>query len=593
MNEDTNINFNTLIAGQIETRAKWQHELSNLEVKVAMGTSTPADKLEIAKCKQKIKDADVAIAYLNKQNKEYNVATKTETQTQSLNEDREIVSTLIDEFNIGYLAEENKYVYCMGMERDGSDIVNPIFKLTEANRFGRVLLKMAKMKKLNLSKLYYKAFQEDLADHFQNSGKDYFSTTSSFHKDKWSEVKVYNKVSVIRKFWVQPAYDEEYDPRFDFLIHCVGGGKQENMDHLEKWIAYKWVYPERVGNIPNLDIGGYPGGNGKGRYIELCKTIFTNPCVVGAALKELMDGFNGTWEMATLLYYDEPAANELPEGKLKQATGGEDMRNEKKGIDATIVDRNYSILFVSNNPNGVVKLSGTGAGGEDRRYSVMITDKVMVDEAINLKLCANVEEAKVFVNSVHELVKNRKEVAKWLGHCIKAHNIETMNILHPLHGTDYKQRFEEQKSGVDTAFDLVLPVFVKTGCIPSAILHELVVAITGLEKYSSKKCTQQFGRYLAKNKIVFTLEKQRVKHLYNSEFVYEKLSNTFLGENKKMNFDHALISKSIPTSTTKYTSENITLGKDIEDDNLLNTENTVLMTPAEMVKARLQILRQK
>lgn len=567
MNEDTNINFDTLIVGQIETKAKWQKQLTDLETQVALGKDTPANKVDIANCKKKIKDADEAIADLNKQRKEYNVATKEETQAVSLNEERLIVTELIEKNNIGYLADSNKYIYCVGMQSDSADIVNPIFKTTEAAKFGRVLGKLARLSNKTLNKLCYKTYQEDLADHFGHTGNDYLDETTSFLDAKWSREKIYNRGRVIRNFWVQPDYTEaeNYDKRFDFLIHCIGSGKAENMDHLEQWVAYKYLYPERAGNTPNLDIGGYPGGNGKGRYIELCKTIFTNPCVVGAALKELMDGFNGNWGMATVLYYDEPAANELPEGKLKQATGGEDMRQERKGVDATIVDRNYSILFVSNNPNGVAKLSGTGSGGEDRRYSVMITSKVMLDEAISLGLAKDEAEAKIFVNSINNLIKQRKEVSKWLGYVIKKHKVDEMVSLPPLHGEDYKKRFEDQKNNVDSAFDLILPVFQQNGCIPSKILHELVIAITGLEKYSIKKCTQNWERYLGKNKVLFTNTKQRVKHTFGGAPVFEKVAAVFSAAGN-YEFDHESITDEMPTKTTVYSNDNITLGKDSDTD---------------------------
>ena len=567
MNEDTNINFDTLIVGQIETKAKWQKQLTDLETQVALGKDTPANKVDIANCKKKIKDADEAIADLNKQRKEYNVATKEETQAVSLNEERLIVTELIEKNNIGYLADSNKYIYCVGMQADSADIVNPIFKTTEAAKFGRVLGKLARLSNKTLNKLCYKTYQEDLADHFGQTGNDYLDETTSFLDAKWSREKIYNRGRVIRNFWVQPDYAEaeNYDKRFDFLIYCIGSGKSENMDHLEQWLAYKYLYPERAGNTPNLDIGGYPGGNGKGRYIELCKTIFTNPCVVGAALKELMDGFNGNWGMATVLYYDEPAANELPEGKLKQATGGEDMRQERKGVDATIVDRNYSILFVSNNPNGVAKLSGTGSGGEDRRYSVMITDKVMLDEAINLGLAKDEAEAKIFVNSINDLIKQRKEVAKWLAYVIKKHKIDEMVSLPPLHGEDYRKRFEDQKNTVDTAFDLILPVFQYNKCLPSKILHEVVIAITGLDKLSQKKCGQQWERYLGRSKVPFKSAKQRVKNKFNDEYLFEKQGATYYIDGEvEFEFDHASIADDAPTKDTKYDATSIILGKDID-----------------------------
>ena len=304
------------------------------------------------------------------------------------------------------------------------------------------------------------------------------------------------------KFWVQADFVNaaSYDKRFDFLMNCIGGGKQENINHLEQWMAFKYCYPERVSNTPSLDIGGYPGGNGKGRYEELGKTIFTNKCVSAATLDELTK-FNANWEMSVLLCYDEPEHNELPEGKLKSATGSEDMRIEKKGIDATMVDRNYSFLFLSNNPNGVVKLAGTGSAGEDRRYSVMTTNLVMVDEAIRLGFAKDLEESKVYVNEINELIKNRAEVAKWLGHIITKHDIFNIKVLHPLHGLDYKARFNDQKSTRDIAFDKLLPVFLKNEILPYEVLKACVITMTGQEHLGDKTLKSDWKRYLEKNKV--------------------------------------------------------------------------------------------
>ena len=590
MNDETLQNFDTLIVEQIESKARWQKTMLEIESRIAMGQGTAKDKVDLATAKSRIKTADDAIADYTKQRKEYQTVDKSEKQQESYQEECKVVEELIKKHNIGYLTAENHYIYCIGMQKEGSDLINPVFKQVHSTNFGRVLNKMAR-KQLRLGT---KTFAPDLADYFQESKNDYYDTTASFQSLKWSDEKVYNKASVIRKFWVQPdfANKDSYDKRFDFLTHCVGGGKQENMDHLEQWVGYKWCHPERVGNTPNLDIGGYPGGNGKGREIELCKTIFTAPCVIAAALKELMDGFNGTWELATLLYYDEPAANELPEGKLKQATGGEDMRSEKKGIDATMVDRNYSILFVSNNPNGVVKLSGTGAGGEDRRYSVMITAKVMIDEAINLGLAKDLDEAKVFVNGINILIKQRSEVAKWLAFIIDKHDVQNMPHLNALHGQDYWERFESQKNDVDNAFDLILPVYKQNNCIPNKILHQLVIAITGKEKLAAKGVTQKWERYLTKNKVPHVVTKERVKHMFKDEVAFEGTSGvavTLMSENTQAVFDHATISNKIPTKNTVYDSTNIILGQEFNSDdhpNVVELKNAS-MSVMDRLRAKL------
>lgn len=570
MNEDTNINFDTLIVGQIEIKEKWQKQLSEIEKRKALNKALPTDRVAIAEAKQNIKLAEDAITELNKARAEIVSTEKQEQQASTIAEEKEIINQLIQQNNLGYLVKENKYAYCMGMEEKNANLVNPIFEFVEANKFGRVLNKMAG-KQL---KLGTRVLADELADHFQRVDKDYYMSTASFNKDKWGKNKVYNKADIITKFWVMPDLTnyESYDRRFDFLIKCVGGGKKENIDHLEKWIGYKYLNPDKVANTPNLDIGGYPGGNGKGRYIELCKTVFTNPCVQPAALKELMDGFNGNWELAVMLYYDEPKQDELPEGKLKQATGGEDLRIERKGVDATVADRNYNIVFVSNNPNGVVTLSGTGSSGEDRRYSVMTTSLVMVDEAIKQGMTQ--EQAKVYVNDINILIKNRTEVAKWLAHIIMKHNIADITVLQPLHGYDYHTRSNDQKSALDVAFDKVLPVFVKNEIIPYEVLKQVIITLTGYEKLSDKKLKQDWKRYLEKEKITASYlegnSRPKIEYTWNTSDNLQVVKTIYQIEGtKKREFDLATILKKKPTNIKMYkdslesaTSELLTIGED-------------------------------
>ncbi len=570
MNDDTNVSFDTLIVGQIEAKERWQKELAEIEKRKALNKPNATDRVAAAEAKQKIKQADEAIADLNKQRAELKTAESSEEQAATLAQEREIIDGLITQHNIGYLVKENKYAYCMGMEKSGSNVINPVFELVEANKFGRVLNKMAK-KQLKLGTRH---LADELADHFQRIHKDYFMATTSFNKEKWGKDKVYNRASIISSFWVEPNFEEmeSYDKRFDFLIRCVGGAKQENIDHLEKWLAYKYLNPDRVGNTPNLDIGGYPGGNGKGRFVELMKTIFTNPCIIPAALKELMDGFNASWEMAITLYYDEPEQDELPEGKLKTATGGEDIRVERKGVDATTADRNFNILFLSNNPNGVVKLSGTGSSGEDRRYSVMVTNLVMVDEAIKTGLTH--DEAKVYVNGINDLIKNRKEVAKWLAHIIMKHDVMSIQVLQPLHGADYRGRFNDQKTPLDNAFDLMMPVLIKNTVLPYEILKACVMGITGYDKLGDKKLKQDWKRYLEKNKLVVDFlegtARPRVEYHYkekNGEIV-QKTCYALAGQvgASGSRFDFGDILKRAPT--------NMKLAKDTcEAKDMLNLED--------------------
>tara|TARA_R110002126_G_scaffold207671_2_gene354649 strand:+ start:900 stop:2585 length:1686 start_codon:yes stop_codon:yes gene_type:complete len=459
----------------------------------------------------------------------------------------------IDQYHISYNVENNKYMYCMDMGRDG--IINPIFRSFDGARATSAFSKM-------IDKYLFDA-NNNLQRVFITKNKTHYQETASFLYTKWSDDKVYNKAKIIAKFWLEPDFSNEpYDADFDLLFYCVGGGKQENIDHLKQWIAYKYLFPERVANTPNLDIGGKPGGNGKGRYAELCRTIFTPNCIVPAAAKELNDGFNASWELATILLFDEPGEKELESGKMKKATGGEEQRVERKGVDAYTADRNYSMLAISNNSHGVFKLSGTGTGGEDRRYSVMNTNIVMVDE-IMLREACDEETAKMRTNLIAQKIKDRASVALLLGGIIRQYAVHQMDILQPLHGVDYKQRFEDQKSTMDNIFDQVLPIFLASGIISVKVLQDILYIVSDSKtKPSALTIKKRWKDYLDRSKVAYTEAKQqRVELVFNGDgngthqsyafrtdntlgigarqFPWDRVSTTFYG--KDLNRDDMLI----------------------------------------------------
>jgi hypothetical protein len=447
-----------------------------------------------------------------------------------------LVKNVVDKHHMSYCVETNKFIYCMDMASNlNEDIiqhgaVNPQFRNFDGSKIQTTIGKLIDK--------YIFQYQHRLIKWFMDNHKTHFAETASFQFDKWQRDKVYNKAQVIYQFWVNPDMTdyENYNKDFDLLLYCVGGGKDENIKHLEIWPVYKWCFPDRVANTPNLDVCGPRGANGKGRYLELNKTIFTHGCVSPGAAKELADGFNSSWEMSTLVYFDEPTEKELPEAKVKNATGGEEQRIEKKGVDAYTADRNYSIMALSNNERGVFKLNGGGMAGQDRRFSVISTDIIMIDEIMKRENCT-FEEATLRTNKIAQLVKDRKEVAKFMGHIMVKHDILNMKILPPLHGEDYNKRFEDQKDRMTEFFDQILPIFKDTGVMPGNLLVEMLDKLFSSDKkpikYQTKTVNKKFELFLQKHKVNYELvPKQNVDLFYQGSlnhsftqkavFYYEK-----------------------------------------------------------------------
>lgn len=552
-----------------------------LNDQIANNSNIAAAQMQLDAYKSELKEAKAKLTRVKKQ-----------ADAPVANDLNARVERYISDYNVRYITSIDKVVYCRSTSKDG--INNPIFREVSPQNFVQVIRGHFKTTAI------YPAENEDgkpcspadnVRDSFIVNGYSREATTCSFNDSKWDNDRFYNKMEIIKSYWVHPDYDnaEHYDKRFDFLMDCVGNGKQENMDHLEQWIAYKYLYPERVANTPNLDIGGSPGGNGKGRYQSICQTIFTGSCVINAALKELMDGFNSGWEMAAFLVYDEPEQKELPASKLKQATGSEDLRSETKGVDAKMVDRNFNFLFLSNNQEGVVRLAGTGAGGEDRRYSVIITNKVMLTEAIAQGLAVK-EDVLKFLNGVKELCQDREEVAKWLAHIILKHKLLTASNLPPLHGDDYKARFEDQKNHFDLAFDQILPVFESQGVIPYKVLTELAHGLGINEKVSPAAIAKKFKEYCIKKGVVCTTpNRQRCKLLWNGDLLWEMVNVSVLHSTTPANvFEMTKVTSKIPLKNEKLTDINLT-GEAIEEAVAVMGTQTTVQTHSDKKQQELEL----
>jgi hypothetical protein len=453
-----------------------------------------------------------------------------------------LILNSIDELNLSYNVETNKFIYCMDMGENGK-FKNPVFRTFEASKIERVIGK-------HLNKWLFDV-NTNIIKLFMVNNKTHYQETASFFNVKWSSDKVYNKASVIRKSWIEPILEQPYHPDFNLLMYCVGGGKAENIEHLEQWLSYKYYWPERVANTPNIDAGGNPGGNGKTLVAELAKTIFTPNCVVPAVAKELMDGFNASWELAIILHFDEPEEKELPASKMKNATGGLEQRVERKGVDSYSSDRNYNVYATSNNPLGIFKLAGTGSAGEDRRYSVITTNIPLVDEIMIRENC-DMEQGKIRADEIARRVKDPVEVAKWLGAMLVKHDIPNMKVLPPLHGEDYHARFQDQKTSMDEALDSLMKIAVNEGCIGIKILTDLLTAKVGFKsRPSGRSVSKWVTTWLTKNKVTFTkIDRQRLKIMWKGAVIdnHEQTVFEFKTGANQFNWD-SVCSKSYQMAT--------------------------------------------
>lgn len=373
------------------------------------------------------------------------------------------VSDLVDRYCLAYLSDDHKFSITWNTSTNPNS-VNVISKTVQADRIINSLNSL-----LPAQQKLQRMTAGDIIAYCQENNRAFLTMTSSFNTRKWAR-GCYNQLQDLRRFWVE-LNDDEVDPRFADLMFCLGGGKQENIDHLEQWVAYKYMCPEETVNIPHINISGIPGENGKGLFKILLKTIFTAGSVVNATTKELINGFNAKWKDAVVLIYEEMNERELPENKIKSVTGDPELSVELKGRDAFMVDANYSILFFDNNVQGTVRLSGSGPNGEDRRYSVIETN-ISLPRYIESVYGVSSDEAKLRCQGTAELLHDTRAVGAWLRSVIQRHQVLSMTAPPKLHGADYWNRVKNQETDWDGVVrDLALCV-QRAGAIPVKLLVE-------------------------------------------------------------------------------------------------------------------------
>lgn len=420
----------------------------------------------------------------------------------------ETIKELMPTYNMGYSISDGKYAFYKNSADDMTSISNPQFTMLAPEAFIDQLALMAG-KRMDVER-------DDLKECFREQSRHYTGIVASFKYDRWGS-SYYNRAKVLKdSFWVSPGASAEYNPLFDDLLHCVGGGKAENIEHLEQWIVHKHKFPDRSESTPSIDLMGLPGGNGKGVYIDLLNTIFAGNCVVPASPKELDNGFNASWEMATILTLDESDPKVLSYDALKRITGAGLFRLEAKGKDARVADANFNIIFSSNGGNkGVVPLSGGGSGGVDRRWSIIKTG-LSLKAYIPTKYGCTEQDALEVLHGLAQLVKNRAEVQKFLTHLFNKHSKALTGTLAALHGEDYRTQLEAQRSDINTLYDAIIKCAVNDGCIPLKLVQKIVNA--GNEKpLKLSEIKEQFSNALMVNGYKAQCEKQHYDNLWGDE----------------------------------------------------------------------------
>ena len=319
--------------------------------------------------------------------------------------------------------------------------------------------------------------------------------------------------------------------------------------------------------------------------------MFTPNSVYKGDIKELGGGFNSAWEGKVVINLDDEEEKQFPHASMKKSTGSNEIRIEPKGVNAYTVDATFSLIVTDN--TGIVKLVGGGIGGEDRRWSVILTEIVFL-EYLSKKYNISLHEAKSLAEYVvNELCENRLEVQKHFSNLVKKHDGYNMTTLLALHGVDYTRRVEEQKDQYQEVFEQILPIFMDQGIMPFDFIQQITEATLGIAIKGPKSFSQKFDEFLSRHGVTGVENVEyRTKILWNGEdegVIHKKKVRRL--SDQYTSFDYSLISIMKYNKNKKLDKDTLKL-KDFDiidnpivipqETNLTSTENLLAKLKREL-----------
>lgn len=478
---------------------------------------------------------------------------------------RQQLGQVIADNHIAYIASDSRYIFIKNYSKTETRV-----NLVSQNLTWKPLVGI--LNNLLQSPGKFNDMDEaDLRLAFETAGASYMIKTASFDDPKWDSKYVFNTLDVQRKYWAPIDRGDDYNPLFDDVIYTLAGGKQENIDHLETWIAYKYLNPDKVKITPGLNITGIPGGNGKGLFGQMLTSIFTPMGVSVVKGKNFTGGFNAILEGKVIALLDDEKKDKFPNDELKQNNGNGSIVIEPKGIDAYTVDSTASTIVLDN--TGLIRLVGGGSGGEDRRWSIIITNLTLL-EHLAQKYSLVGDEPKQLAEQIGILFENRIECGKYVAAVIKRHNVRNMPVLLPLHGEDYRTRLLEQRDNWTEIFEQILPVFVNQGVLPFKFLQEIVEAVTGDKIRKAQTLSSKFDEFMSRKGYKNMEKLDRATVLIG----FGKLRSTdkFRGAVRRIDptadtFDYSLISTNIYNKKSEITRDSLQIS-DFGDDSIIEDQ---------------------
>lgn len=284
---------------------------------------------------------------------------------------------------------------------------------------------------------------------------------------------VLNQMNELRKFWLQPVFDQKPHVAFDLLFSNLVDGDDAYKNQIEKYIAYRYTKPEDI-YAPSIDSSA-KGGAGRDTVFRILEIIFTEECCGEANGETFMGTHNGELWGKVWIKISERNARTIDYNEFKNLTGGNNFRLRRMGENAVQVPRTFLFFIMNNGYNGTIQLAGTGKGSEDRRVEPIISNTSLRTRIADyFKLDENSEQVAEIIQDWQQNVwQNEQEIARWLGYIIQKHNPQAIAKIVPLHAQYYTEMHNRQKNAFNTFMDTIMSLTKETNCFAVDDMHKI------------------------------------------------------------------------------------------------------------------------
>ena len=291
---------------------------------------------------------------------------------------------------------------------------------------------------------------------------------------RWHEKATYSHVpqppmmlNLIETDFIKPDFEGgPPHPMIDLLIRSVAGEKAANIEHLERLIIAKWANPANY-KLPAIILTDPDGGTGKTTFAtQLLKTAFgDNAVTAGLSMAQAFGPFNDAVVGRTVVFIDEPVDDVANFNAVKRTIHAEKVQVNPKGLKSYDADNTALYIFASNSVNGAIKLTGKA---QDRRFSVIECNRPLLSIVAD-RLGMTKTAAQEWLNTNMPVIRDRGEVAKWLGWLIAKHGV--LHDVNALHGEDYEAAKLQTESDTTRFFRLL---FVENAAAVPYILQPTI-----------------------------------------------------------------------------------------------------------------------